>query len=131
MNVNKRVLNSKDVEDTPQICKEFGYDKKLTPMEKLYSDYCFTHAAAINQRERAKAKLFSGHTYKAVLFRWNSQYNLWEQQREILLTHEQCFAKHESSDFDNSEKLFYRYDLFCDYQCIDIVYKYSPTYFDI
>lgn len=113
------------------VCQFVGCAKTLTSSEYLYNDkYCFHHSSIINQIERAKYKLQDSNIYKAVLFKWNAANNVWDKIRVIIITLEQFTMKHNRDDFKEDNRVYYRYDLFVDFQCTDTIYSYSPAKFD-
>ena len=114
---------------TSPICKTFECGKRLTPMEYLYSEYCFKCNQNLHEMNKAQQQLFNKAKFTCVLFKWNSQHNIWEKQRTFDVIQKQV----NESEGEVVELLlkFYRYDIYLDNSIYKTFYHYSPTKFDL
>lgn len=119
-NYNRDALNpcvSKFNGDRAPICKFNRCGQRLSPTEYLFAEYCFKHQQLINNA-----------MYKALLFKWNDNTNLWEKPRLIILTKDQFYATHRA--VQSSSGFFYRYDLLLDDTFHSSFYSINPSEFD-
>ena len=116
---------------TEPICKTFGCNKQLTPMEYLFSEYCFKCNSKNNQMSKIKMQtsLFDNAKFTAVLFKWNNQVCIWEKYKTIDVTSEQ--VKNLEGDEVSTLNNYYRYDIFLENAIYKTIYTYSPTKFDL
>jgi hypothetical protein len=113
---------------TNPICKTSGCGKKLTPMEFLYSEYCFKCNQNQHEMKKAQSELFNKTKFTCVLFKWNSQHNIWEKIRTFDVVHKQ--VKDAEGEVVTSLSFYYRYDIFLDNAIFKTFYHYSPNKFD-
>jgi len=118
--------------DNPVICKTFGCDRKLKPVEALYGEYCFNCAATRNQKERERMKLItSSSVFTVKKYKWDANLNIWDAIREIPITIEQFTMYIHNDTFNiDSTKVFYRYDICINGENVDTLYSYTPNLFD-
>jgi len=114
--------------NTNPYCKTNGCGKRLTPMEYLYSEYCFKCNQTLNEMKKAQQDLFNQAKFIAVLFKWDNKNNIWEKIRTIEINHQQ--VKDSEGEVVTALSKYYRYDIFLDNAIFKTFYHFSPNKFD-